>query len=109
MASEGASGKKVSGRPFTRMLALVRCSAPCPHHRKEGDAFPDPQLGAQILSRLEQIDWKLLSRDEQVDYLRVFAVLFNRFGRRSKAMRHASPRSSMRLSGRRSPRQRRVE
>lgn len=62
------------------LLALVRCSAACPQHRQADTPWPEPQLATQILSRLEKIDWKLLSRDEQVDYLRVHAVLFNRFG-----------------------------
>ena len=67
------------------LLALVRSSASCPFHRQPGEATPDAKLGAEILKSLERIDWNALSRDEQVDYLRVYHVLFNRYGPPSEA------------------------
>ena len=70
------------------LLALVRSSANDPFHRKENDPVPDSTLGAAIHAALDKIDWSKLSTDERLDFIRVYAVLFNRFGAPSEADRN---------------------
>jgi putative heme-binding domain-containing protein len=69
------------------LLALVRSSATCPQHREADAAAPDAKLGADILAALERIDYAALSHDERLDYVRVYHVLFNRFGMPDDAAR----------------------
>ena len=70
------------------LLALVRSSANDPFHRKENEPAPDATLGAAIHAALDRIDWSKLSTDERLDFVRVHAVLFNRFGAPSEADRN---------------------
>jgi putative heme-binding domain-containing protein len=59
------------------LLALVRVSAPDPaHHKSE----PDVKLRGQILAALDHLDWTKLSDEQRLELLRVYQVLFNRFG-----------------------------
>lgn len=77
---ERALSEKEPQAALNALLALVRVSAPCPFHRKKEDPQPDPALKARLLEALERLDWDRLSVSQQLDLLRVYGVLFNRFG-----------------------------
>jgi putative heme-binding domain-containing protein len=62
------------------LLALTRVSAPCPSHRKPGDPAADPALRAKIVAALNRIDFAKLADEQKLDLIRVYHVLFNRFG-----------------------------
>jgi putative heme-binding domain-containing protein len=63
------------------LLALVHVSARDPAHRQKGDTPPDPALRQRILEALDRIGWDTLDHAQQLDLLRVYQVLLNRFGR----------------------------
>ena len=62
------------------LLALVHVSAPCPEHAKPGSPKPDPALRAKVLEALAQFDFATLTDQQKLDFIRVYHVLFNRFG-----------------------------
>ncbi|HUE73901.1 MAG TPA: c-type cytochrome [Pirellulaceae bacterium] len=62
------------------LLALVRVSAADPFHKKEGDPAADPALRKQIVESLSRIEWDALENWQRLELLRVYQVLFNRFG-----------------------------
>ena len=62
------------------LLALVRVSAPDPFHKKPGDPPADPALRKQIVESLCRIEWDALENWQRLELLRVYQVLFNRFG-----------------------------
>jgi putative heme-binding domain-containing protein len=68
------------------LLALVRVSAPDPAH-KPGAPKPDPELRHQIVKALDRLDWTKLSDEQRLGMLRVYQVLFNRFGKPDDAER----------------------
>ncbi len=61
-------------------LALVRSAAACPEHDKDGKRKGDPALRASILESLSRLDFAKLSTEQQLDLVRVYQVLFHRFG-----------------------------
>jgi len=63
------------------LLALTQVSVQDPAHRKKDAAPPDLKLRDQILSALDKLAWEKLSRDQQLDLLRVYEVVLNRYGR----------------------------
>ena len=63
------------------LLALTQVSAQDPAHRRPGDPAPDPALRDKILAALDRLDWDRLDHARQLDLLRVYQVVFNRFGR----------------------------
>lgn len=65
---------------MTSLLALARVSAPCPQHAKPNSPKPDPELRGQILASLAKIDFAKLTDEQKLDMIRVYHVLFNRFG-----------------------------
>ena len=67
------------------LLALTRVSAPDPFHRKPTDPEADPALRAKIVAALSRIDHTKLPDDQKLDLIRVYHVLFNRFGRPTPA------------------------
>lgn len=67
-------------RAIEALLALVRVSAPCPLHRKPTDPPADAAVQKNILSALARIDFARLSTTDRRDVLRVYQVLFHRFG-----------------------------
>ncbi|MEX2174687.1 MAG: c-type cytochrome [Pirellulaceae bacterium] len=69
------------------LLALVRVSASDPFHRAENAPPVDEKLKSDMVAALEQINWKSLSQAQQLDLLRVYAVLFNRMGAPEAAAR----------------------
>ncbi len=62
------------------LLGLVRVSAPCPEHTPDKKVRGDPALRAKVLARLETIDFAALSVPQRLDLVRLYQVLFNRFG-----------------------------
>jgi putative heme-binding domain-containing protein len=62
------------------LLALVRVSAPCPQHAKPNSDKPDPAIRAKVLAALAKFDFAKLTTAQQLDFARVYQVLFNRFG-----------------------------
>jgi len=65
---------------ITALLALVRVSAACPEHDKEAKKKGDPALRAQILESLGRIDFVKLTTEQKLEMVRVYQVLFHRFG-----------------------------
>ena len=63
------------------LLALTQVSAQDPAHRRPGDPAPDPALRDKILTALDRLAWDRLDHARQLDLLRVYQVVFNRFGR----------------------------
>jgi putative heme-binding domain-containing protein len=63
------------------LLALTQVSAQDPAHRAEGSPPPDPALRDKILAALDRIPWGTLDYARQLDLVRVYQVVLNRFGR----------------------------
>jgi putative heme-binding domain-containing protein len=74
---------------ITGLLALVRSSAACPQHDKEGKHKGDPALRGKILDSLGKLDFAKLSVEQRLELIRVYHVLFNRFGPPTDAERTA--------------------
>jgi putative heme-binding domain-containing protein len=74
-------------RAIYALLALVRSAADCPFHRPDGGPGPDADLAAIILGALEKIDYAKLPHERKLDLVRLYHVLFNRFGEPSEAGR----------------------
>jgi putative heme-binding domain-containing protein len=72
-------------RSIHALLALVRVSAPCPEHTAEKKVTGDPALRAKILESLARIDFAKLDDPLKLDLIRVYQVLFNRFGKPTDA------------------------
>ena len=69
------------------LLALVRVSAADPFHRKPSHPPADPALRKQIVEALGRIEWDKLENWQRLELLRVYQVLFNRFGHPSEEER----------------------
>jgi putative heme-binding domain-containing protein len=67
-------------RAIHALLGLARVSAPCPEHTKDKKVSGDPALRAKILAALGRIDFTKLTDSQKLDLVRVYQVLFNRFG-----------------------------
>jgi len=72
---------------ITWLLALVRVSAADPFHKKPSDPPADPALRKQIVEALCRIEWDKLENWQRLELLRVYQVLFNRFGHPSEEER----------------------
>ncbi|QEL20107.1 c-type cytochrome [Limnoglobus roseus] len=62
------------------LLALVRVSASCPDHDPKRAHGGDPALRGKILASLGKIDFTKLTHEQKLDMIRVYHVLFHRFG-----------------------------
>jgi putative heme-binding domain-containing protein len=71
------------------LLALIRVSAPCPEHTRDKKVKGDAALRGKILAALERIDFTKLTDPQRLDLIRVYHVLFNRFGPPTEAERAA--------------------
>ncbi|MBX9581421.1 MAG: c-type cytochrome, partial [Gemmataceae bacterium] len=71
------------------LLALTRVSAPDPFHRKPTDPPADPALRGKIVAALNKIDFAKLDNAQKLDLIRVYHVLFNRFGPPTESERQA--------------------
>jgi putative heme-binding domain-containing protein len=71
------------------LLALVRVSASCPQHDPERKKKGDPALRAKILESLGKLDFAKLTVEQRLELVRVYHVLFNRFGPPTESERAA--------------------
>lgn len=76
-------------RAITALLALTRASAADPQHDPKGEKKGDPALRGKILERLGKIDFAKLTVEQRLDMIRVYHVLFHRFGAPTDAERKA--------------------
>jgi putative heme-binding domain-containing protein len=67
-------------RAIHSLLALVRVSTPCPEHTKDKKVAGDAALRGKILHALGRLDFSGLTDPQKLDLIRVYHVLFNRFG-----------------------------
>ncbi|MGL4422180.1 MAG: c-type cytochrome, partial [Gemmataceae bacterium] len=67
---------------ITALLALTRVSAPCPDHHKSPTP-PDAALRDAIQNSLLELPFSKLATEERLELLRVFHVLYHRFGKPS--------------------------
>jgi putative heme-binding domain-containing protein len=79
-----ALAEKKPTAAINALLALVRSSAADPFHKKTGDPDADPALRKRIVEALGRIDWDALENWQRLELLRVYHVLFNRFGHPSE-------------------------
>ncbi|MBY0512792.1 MAG: c-type cytochrome [Gemmataceae bacterium] len=77
-------------RATQALLALCRVSARCPEHTPNKQVTGDPALRAQILTALNRVDFAKLTDDQKLDLIRVYHVLFNRFGKPTAAEAQAT-------------------
>ncbi len=66
---------------ITAILALARANGTDPFHRQAADPTPDPALRDAAFKALGRLQWNELGEDQQLELLRVYAILLNRFGR----------------------------
>jgi putative heme-binding domain-containing protein len=78
--TDQALAEQDPSRAIHALLALARVSAPCPEHTKDKKATGDPAVRAKILASLGRIDFSKLTDAQKLDLIRVYHVLFNRFG-----------------------------
>jgi putative heme-binding domain-containing protein len=78
--ADRALSEKDPQKSILSLLALTRVSAPDPFHRKPTDPPADPLLRAKILKSLARLDFAKLDDQLKLDLIRVYQVLFNRFG-----------------------------
>jgi putative heme-binding domain-containing protein len=78
--SERVLSLRDSSTAIPGFLALARVSAPCPQHAKPDSPKPDPAIRGKILASLGRIDFAKLTDEQRLDMIRVYHVLFNRFG-----------------------------
>jgi len=64
-------------------------SAACPEHDPQGKHKGDPTLRGKILAALGKFDFAKLSVEQRLDLIRVYQVLFHRFGMPTDAERAA--------------------
>lgn len=62
------------------VLAAARLGGICPVHRKEDSPPVDTALREKLLAVLDRIDWRRLSHERQLDYVRTIEIILNRFG-----------------------------
>ena len=74
---------------ITALLALARVNASCPQHVPERKRRGDPELRAKILASLAELDFAKLTTEQRLELIRVYHVLFNRFGPPTDAERKA--------------------
>jgi putative heme-binding domain-containing protein len=83
--SETAFGQNDPQTIIHSMLALIRTSAKCPDHDEEKKGFGTPELRAKILAKLATLNFNQLTDEQKLDLVRVYHVLFHRFGAPNEA------------------------
>ncbi|MCI0703139.1 MAG: c-type cytochrome [Planctomycetia bacterium] len=68
-------------KAIVALLALTRVSAPCPEHTKDKKPADAPPFRKLVVDSLSGIDFTKLTDEQKLDLIRVYHVLFNRFGR----------------------------
>ena len=67
------------------LLALARVSTKDPLHKSPADPSPDLALRSRLLASLDCISDANFSQDQKLDLVRVYQVVFNRFGKPDNA------------------------
>ncbi len=62
------------------LAALARASSKDEFHRDANDPATDPALQSQILAALDRIDWTAIRREDHIDLLRTYQLVFTRLG-----------------------------
>jgi putative heme-binding domain-containing protein len=75
---------------LTALLALVRSAAADPLHAKKDAPKPDPKVAQGVIHALNHLDWAKLTPDQRIELVRVYQILFNRFGKPADADRSAT-------------------
>ncbi len=78
-----ALSERDPGRALPALLALIHVSAQDPAHRDATAASPDPELATRIDDALRALQPETLSNSRKLDLVRIYQVLWNRFGRPS--------------------------
>ena len=78
---EKALDEKNPWKAIPALLALVRVGATDPTHRRPNDPEPDRALKGRILDALDRLQSEDLPEPRALDLLRVYEVLFTRFGK----------------------------
>jgi len=78
--AERALAEKEPQKAILSLLGLIRVSAPCPEHTADKKVHGAPALRGQVLTALSKIDFAPLTEQQKLDLIRVYHVLFNRFG-----------------------------
>ena len=68
-------------RRSNALLALTHVSAQDPAHREAATRRRTRPSATRILAALDRLDWDTLDHAQQLDLLRVYQVVLNRFGR----------------------------
>jgi putative heme-binding domain-containing protein len=86
---ERALQEKDPARALEALLALVRATGQDPFHhpRSPGVPVPGAALKGRILEALEHLDWSHLSEAQQLDMMRIYAIVFNRMDWPDRATR----------------------
>ena len=88
--ADKALAEKDPEKAILSILALVRVSAPCPEHTKDKKVHGDPALRAKMLARAWAASTSPSSPMQQkLDLVRIYDVLFNRFGHPTAEEREA--------------------
>ena len=62
------------------LVALARVSGKDEVHRSAGDPATDPELRSRMLSVLNSIPWEELPKNDRLDLLRAYSLVFTRIG-----------------------------
>jgi putative heme-binding domain-containing protein len=84
-----ALDEKDKARSLSALLALVRVGGIDPFHRKKDDPPVDIFLMTDVLKALQRFQWDSLSEEQRLELLRIYEILFNRFGPPGEAQRKA--------------------
>lgn len=71
------------------LASLARASNKDEFHREENDPTPNSALQGQILGTLKRIDWDAISRNDRIDLLRTYQLVFTRLGEPDDATKKA--------------------
>lgn len=86
---ERALSETTARTAIAALAALARASNQDEFHREADDSAPDPALQGQILAALDRIDWNTIRRDDRIDLLRAYQLVFTRLGSPDEATRKA--------------------
>ncbi|MFO0847533.1 MAG: c-type cytochrome [Gemmataceae bacterium] len=94
---------------LTALLALVRSVAVDPLHAKKDSPKPDPKVAQGVIHALNHLDWDKLTADQRIELVRIYQILFNRFGKAAVAedqyqgaqarLEHVFPTGNWQLDG----------
>jgi putative heme-binding domain-containing protein len=79
--ADRALSERDHGRQVEALLALVRVTGIDPQHRKPTDPPVDKAMQTKILAALDKLDWRKLSPEQHLAFVRIHEICFVRFGR----------------------------